>query len=258
MRSLPFVVALFCLSVGGPLGAQRTEVGRTLTEALAHQVGFRTGGYLAAAVRAGDDSTDIVAGGFVAVDPEDRGYRVGARAIGYFELPFDPEGTGVQDLFGEARLIGVAGDTEYGIDWGLLANTAVHFVYDGWGLVGSVEVGALAREDVRSFSTGVQGVVWQAVGPLVASASYRVVRFPLRIPDPSFFQAAGEVYYHDLGLELHRDGETELGLRVGHRFEVPGGDVGRGGGRAFHRPRSRAHRQRRPKPRNARVQRALG
>jgi len=209
--------------LASPAAAQRTEVGRTLTEALAHQAGFRTSGYLLADLRLGNDSTDVVLGGFVSGDPEDGEFRAGARAVGYFELPFPTGQTSVQDLFGEARVIGVAGDSELGIDWGILTNTAAHFVYDGWGLVASVEVGALARADVRSFSTGLQGVVWQQVGELVGSASYRVVRFPLRIPDPSYFQAAGKVYYHDVGLELHRDGATEVGLRVGHRFAVPGG-----------------------------------
>lgn len=220
------------LSLGGSalsLSAQRTDVSQTITQALAHQLGFEAGAFVMPEFGLSDDSTDTFVRGFLAADV-DGDLRAGAQFVGYFDLPRPaqiPEG---QDFYGESRIMLLGGNQPGQVDFALLVSTSALVDYDGWGLVGTVEIGALQRglegaenQDVKAASVSLQVAGWQQLSTLLGRVAYRWTRFPRRIPDPAFFQAEGKTRYHDLSLDLKSTRRGDVMLRFGHRFGVPGG-----------------------------------
>ncbi len=222
-------VGLLMAAGASSLHAQRADVSQTITQALAHQLGFDAGVFLMSEFGLSDDSTDTFVRGFVVVDA-DGDVRAAAQWVGYFEMPRPaqiPEG---QDFFGEARIMFLGGNQPGEVDLALIATTSALVDYDDWGLVGTLEIGALQRSvegganpDVKAASVSLQVAAWQQLSTLLGRVAYRWTRFPRRIPDPAFFQAGGKTRYHDLSLELKSMRRSDVMLRFGHRFGVPGG-----------------------------------
>jgi hypothetical protein len=213
----------FLLGLGATtLSAQRTDVSQTITQGLAFVGGSNAGLFVMPEFGLSDDSTDTFVRGFLATD-EDGDFRAGAQWVGYFQLPRPaqiPEG---DDFYGEARIMVLRGNHPGEIDTALLASTSALVDYGDWGLVGGVEVGALRRGEVQGASISLQLAAWQQLPSLLARVAYRWTRFPLRIPDPAFFQAQGRTRYHDLSVDLTPKRWGDVTLRFGHRFRVPGG-----------------------------------
>ena len=161
------------------VSAQRTDVSQTITQALAAQLGFESVGFVMPEFGISDDSTDTFVRGFLSVDV-DGDLRAGAQLVGYFDLPRPaqiPEG---EDFYGEARMMLLGGNQPREVDLALLASTSALVNYEGWGLVGSMEVGALRRGDVEAASISLQVAAWQQVSTLLGRVAYRWTRFPRR------------------------------------------------------------------------------